>query len=176
MYYYNEYEDPELYQLAKQIESEYYTWPLATERGPNSLVRSLWTFDLDVYKDSLFHIVAETLVESPYISEKTYKIINAGQIPIMCGPKGAIQHLRNLGFDVFDDIVDHSYDNIDNWKLRITTMHKSLDKISMLNHEQIKFDTYQRRLYNQQRLTSIELQQLIFKPIITQLKQYLQGE
>lgn len=176
MYYFNELVDPELYKYAKQIEREYYTWPMVSKDGPTSLTQSLWSFDLNVYRDSLFHIIAETSVELPYISEKTYKIFNAGQIPIMSGPKGAIGHLRNLGFDVFDDIVDHSYDNIDDWKTRILTMHESLDKLITQDHEKIKFDTYQRRLYNQKRLTSIELQQLVFDPIVTRLKEHFQGE
>jgi hypothetical protein len=171
LYYYEK--DTDFYSFVKQIEQEYYTWPTVE----TDLVDALWTFNLPIYNESLFHIVAETTVEDLYLSEKTYKVLNAGQIPILCARKGAVQLLRNLGFDVFDDIVDHNYyDNIEDWQLRIIQMHKVLDHLATLNHEQIKFETYQRRLYNQQRLMSVEIQKLVFDPIITQLKQHFQGE
>jgi hypothetical protein len=165
--------DTDFYSFAKQIEQEYYTWPTVE----TDLVAALWTFDLPVYQESLFHIVAETTVEELYLSEKTYKVFNAGQIPILCARKGAVQHLRDLGFDMFDDIIDHNYyDQVDDWQLRILQMHEVLDQLAVLDHEQIKFATYKRRLYNQQRLISTDLQKLIFTPIVTQLKQHFQGD
>jgi len=163
--------DQELMACAQKVEQEYNTWALADD-----LVSSLWTFDLDVYRLSLFHIVAETSVELSIVSEKTYKVFNAGQIPILCGPTGAIQHLRNLGFDVFDDIINHDYDTIDDWKTRINHMHLALDSVAAMNHEKIKLETLQRRIYNKQRLRSLDLQKLILDPIINQLKQYFPGE
>lgn len=177
MYHFNKFKDLDLFLDARQIKEEYDTWPLAEENSTNGLVQSVWTFDLPVYKDSLFHIVAENTVEEFFISEKTYKVFNAGQIPILCARKGAIQHLRDLGFDVFDDIINHNhYDQESDWKIRINRMHEILDHLATLDHEQIKFDTYQRRLYNQQRLVSVDLQKLVFDPIITQLKQHFRGE
>lgn len=165
--------DTEFYSFVKQIEQEYYTWPTVE----TDVVESMYAVDLPVYQESLFHIVAENTVEDLYISEKTYKVFHVGQIPILCARKGAVQLLRNLGFDVFDDIVDHQfYDNIDDWQHRIIQMHKVLDHLATLDHEQIKFETYQRRLYNQQRLISNDIQKLIFDPIIIQLKQHFQGE
>lgn len=169
MHYYQS--DSKLYDFVKQVEEEYYTWPLVDRT--TDLSASMTTIDLPVYKESLFHIIAETSVEESYISEKSYKVFAAGQIPIMCGPKNAVQHLRNLGFDVFDDIVDHNcYDQEDDWIKRIDLMHKLLDNLAMLDHEKIKFDTYQRRIYNQQQLQSIDLQKIVFEPIIKQLKEH----
>lgn len=177
LFYYDKEKDEELYHIVKQIEKEYYTWPIAYQDSVNNLINSVYTFDLPVYHDSLFHIVAETTVEELYLSEKTYKVFNAGQIPILCARKHAVKHLRDLGFDVFDDIIDHDYyDSVDNWKIRISRMHNVLDHLATLDHEKIKLDTYQRRLYNQQRLVSNELQKLIFDPIITQLKKNFLGE
>jgi hypothetical protein len=175
-FYFVQTQDPEFYACFKQLEQEYYSWPKA-DVSNNSIGHAMTAINLDVYQKSLFHIVAETSVTQPYLSEKTYKIFVVGQIPIFCAAQGAVQLLRNLGFDVFDDIVDHNYyDNEPDWKTRITRMHKVLDHLSTLNHEQIKFDTYQRRLYNQQRIASADLQKLIFDPIITQLNQHFQGK
>ena len=41
--------------------------------------------------------------------------------PIFLFGCGGVAHLRDIGFDVFDDIVDHSYDSIENPFDRIIT-------------------------------------------------------
>jgi hypothetical protein len=133
------------------------------------LVRSMGTVDLDVYKKSLFHIVAETSIDQTLLSEKTFKVFLSGQIPIMCGPQNAIKHLRDLGFDVFDDIIDHSYDSILHWKERILGMHTCLDSLAKLDHHILLEETYNRRIKNQQHLKSKELHKKLLDPIAKQL-------
>jgi hypothetical protein len=46
----------------------------------------------------------------PFLTEKTVKAFVIGQIPLILGPLGQVKMTRDLGFDLFDDIVDHSYD------------------------------------------------------------------
>jgi hypothetical protein len=133
------------------------------------LVNSMTTTDLDVYKKSLFAIIAETYIHKTILSEKTFKIFAVGQIPIMCGAQHAIKHLRQLGFDVFDDIVDHSYDEIADWQDRIIAMHNCLDKIVKLNHRELLEKTYTRRLQNSQYLQSNILHKMILDPIVKQI-------
>ena len=45
------------------------------------------------------------------ITEKTLHTFLGCNIPIWIGSPGTVSAVRDLGFDVFDDIVDHSYDN-----------------------------------------------------------------
>ena len=134
------------------------------------LVNSMNAVDLSVYTDSLFHIVAESRMEESLLSEKTWKIFKVGQIPVMCGPQHAVAHLRRLGFDVFDDIVDHSYDTVADWKSRIQAMHCSLDKIVELDHDSLLELTRLRRLKNQQHLYSDQLYHTVFDPVIDMIK------
>jgi hypothetical protein len=57
------------------------------------------------------HPDLETLVgRVPLLTEKTVKAFAIGQIPLILGPLGQVKMTRDLGFDLFDDIVDHSYD------------------------------------------------------------------
>jgi hypothetical protein len=50
------------------------------------------------------------------ITEKTIMAIYGGTIPVWVGGWRIADYLRNQGFDVFDDIVDHSYqDMTDPW-------------------------------------------------------------
>lgn len=69
-----------------------------------------------LYGTTAVNIVTETEYDTPpgIVSEKTLMAFAAGQIPIVIGHPGIVQHCRELGFDMFDDLVDTSYDNLPN--------------------------------------------------------------
>jgi hypothetical protein len=69
-----------------------------------------------VYSTSAVNIVTETeYATAPgIISEKTLLAMAAEQIPILIGHQGIVQHCKELGFDMFSDLVDVSYDNMPN--------------------------------------------------------------
>jgi hypothetical protein len=64
--------------------------------------------------DSYFEIVVETEYKTNTIfhSEKTFKAISWLQPFVLCAERYSVQALREMGYDVFDDIIDHSYDRI----------------------------------------------------------------
>ncbi len=45
-----------------------------------------------------------------FLTEKSFKVFAWHQIPIFVATPGHVQVIRELGFDMFDDIIDHSYD------------------------------------------------------------------
>jgi len=70
---------------------------------------------------SMFNVITESCYEPepgtkieqhylPSLGEKTYKSILLFQIPIFLAAASTVSCYRNLGFDVFDDIIDHTYD------------------------------------------------------------------
>jgi len=73
-------------------------------------------------RGALLNLVTETAYEPespqdpltyhhrPGMTEKSYKCFALWQIPVWLAPYRSVECYRNLGFDVFDDIVDHSYD------------------------------------------------------------------
>jgi hypothetical protein len=67
-----------------------------------------------VYGSTAVNIVTETQFYQPtgIVTEKTFHALIAEQIPIIIGYKGIVEHCRQMGFDMFDDLVDHSYDTI----------------------------------------------------------------
>jgi hypothetical protein len=69
----------------------------------------------------MFSIVTESLFHEDIIfpTEKSWKAFDKYHVPIVVSAPGVVQHLRNLGFDMFDDFVDHSYDNIHDNSLRM---------------------------------------------------------
>lgn len=69
----------------------------------------------NVYKNTFLEIVSETtFFEKCFlITEKTANCFLGYNFPIILNSKGSVNFLRNMGFDMFDDIVNHNYDNID---------------------------------------------------------------
>lgn len=70
----------------------------------------------DHYHNSYCNIVIESQFDvdqsgGTFLTEKTFKPIKHAQLFVIAGGAGSIQCLRELGYDVFDDVIDHSYDN-----------------------------------------------------------------
>ena len=61
-----------------------------------------------------------------FITEKTFKPIKHGQMFFVAGGAGSLQALRDLGYRVFDDILDNQYDLEHNHTQRWTTLTKAI--------------------------------------------------
>jgi hypothetical protein len=68
------------------------------------------------YQNSFVEIVNESSFTDPayLITEKFLNSVYACNFPIIMSGVGAVDHLRQIGFDLFDHVVDHSYDLIAN--------------------------------------------------------------
>jgi len=105
--------------------------------------------DHPAYSSAYINIVTETTVfNDVFLSEKIWKPIASGQLFFVVGSQNTMQYLRELGVDVFDDIIDHSYDIDQNWKSRIDKMQESLDKLLSQDLESIFKITEIRRMHN----------------------------
>jgi hypothetical protein len=69
-----------------------------------------------IYGDCDINIVTESLYDyyPGIITEKSIFAWLAYQVPIIIGYPGIVEHARQLGFDMFDDVIDHSYDQYPN--------------------------------------------------------------
>jgi hypothetical protein len=63
----------------------------------------------------------------PFKTEKCLKPFYNLQFPIILGHHGIVQDLRDIGFDLFDDIINHEYDRNDHPKHKIT-INQELEK------------------------------------------------
>jgi len=104
---YNKIKDLSLRQTIDVVDSIYQT----------EFVNNVKNFDTSLryhYKNSFVEIVSETFFNTPHfgISEKFLNSVYGCNFPIMIAGQGAVKFLTNIGFDMFDDIVDHSYDDI----------------------------------------------------------------
>jgi hypothetical protein len=87
-------------------------YPYSTYRGTSN--EDNWLRLLPVYGQHRFNIVTETQYDQQpgIITEKTFFALLAAQIPIVIGYRGMIQDCVDMGFDMFTDLVDISYDNL----------------------------------------------------------------
>lgn len=67
------------------------------------------------YTNAYCNIVIETHFDADqchgtFLTEKTFKPIKHGQLFFIAGPAGSLDVLRELGYRVFDNVLDNSYD------------------------------------------------------------------
>ncbi len=122
----------------------------------------------------LFNVVTESSDQSDpntwtsrFITEKTWKPFGLCQIPLWMAVPGMVKTVRDLGFDVFDDICDnHSYDTIQDENQRqdaLVGLIRSLDqKYSILCCKRLRRQLWSRLYNNHQRLIQLKNQQTQF--------------
>lgn len=89
-------------------------WDYSTYRGTENdenFVRLL-----PVYSSAAVNIVTETQYDHRpgVICEKTLFAMAAGQVPVLVGYPGIVADCKDMGFDMFEDVVDTSYDFLPN--------------------------------------------------------------
>jgi len=85
----------------------------------------------ELYTQSYFQIVIETHLDADqsggaFITEKTWKPIKFGQPFVVIGTPGTLAALRAAGYDVFDDVLDNTYDTVKNNTERYIAVRKLL--------------------------------------------------
>ena len=103
----------------------------------NDVTETDITTNHPAYLETYINIITETHYLANTLTEKTYKPILAGQLFLIVGAVGSIQHLRDIGIDTFDDIIDHSYDQVEDLRERIELIIKQITYLNNLNLEKI---------------------------------------
>tara|TARA_B100000900_G_scaffold288035_1_gene247065 strand:+ start:3630 stop:4754 length:1125 start_codon:yes stop_codon:yes gene_type:complete len=66
-----------------------------------------------------------------FFTEKSAKPFLMGQIPLFIATPGYVKQLKNLGFDLFEDIVSHDYDKEDYVITRCNRVYQELKRLSL---------------------------------------------
>ena len=116
------------------------------------------TIDHAAYRETYINLVTETTISSltPMLSEKTFKPIVAGQLFVLIAGPGAVQFLRDIGIDTFDDIIDHSYDTETDDRTRIYSAIQQIDRLISMDLADIYNQIKPRLLRNSEYLKSDE--------------------
>lgn len=84
----------------------------------------------DIYKNSWFTIVAETLSNSSiFPSEKTFKPILSSRVFLHIGEKKFLKFLNSIGFKTFCPIINEDYDLLDTAQERFDAVWNEIEKL-----------------------------------------------
>ncbi len=90
--------------------------------------------DVDLWKRVYSELMIEVVVETNqtpdtfFITEKTFRPIAYGKLFLVIGSPEFEQNLKRMGFDIFDDIIDKSYDGESSY-YRVDAVFKSLGEL-----------------------------------------------
>lgn len=85
------------------------------------------------FKDSLFSVISESNLQTIFVTEKTYNPIYHKRPFIIFGAPYTHQYLKSLGFKMFDEVIDYSFDSVDNDEKRCNMLMKEVAKICSLD-------------------------------------------
>ena len=107
--------------------------------SPNDNVSNFKNNLTSSYQNCFVEFINETSCPEKcfLLTEKTLNSVYACNFPIWICSKGTVKFLREIGLDVFDDIIDHSYDNIEDAAERIYKAVE-LNKTFLLDNELVK--------------------------------------
>lgn len=94
----------------------------------------------------------------PFMTEKTTKPFLWNQVPVFLAPPKSIPLMREVGYDLFDDLIDHSYDDeLDPYK-RLVMVIDQLEKMCSqpIEHWQ-KFRRDNQKRFDMNRFAALEL-------------------
>ena len=109
------------------------------------------------HADSYIHLVTESDMGNFYMTEKTWQPIASAQLFLVAGYQHIISHLRDIGVDTFDDLIDHKYyDSEPNWQVRLQKIHDVIEDLLGQNIAEIYNNTKQRRITNAEKFFNEE--------------------
>lgn len=118
--------------------------------------------DNPLFRKCAVNIIAESSSQtdpscwhSIFVTEKTFKAFGMLQLPIWWAVPGLVDCVRTMGFDVFDDIIDHSYDREHNEDQRLELLITQIKQLKSLDLAQLRTDLMPRLLANRKKLNRI---------------------
>lgn len=111
-----------------------------------------------VYDQCSIEIVCETNIQpnSRFITEKTLRPLMYGRLFMVVGSPGYEQYLKSLGFDIFEDLIDKTYDLSYSYN-RVNSVFEELERLLKKNIDLVKLKD--RLLANQARVNEFILEQ-----------------
>ena len=125
----------------------------------------------EIYNRTWFSVVCETLSSGrTFLSaEKIAKCLHARRLFVVFGIQNFLQHYRDWGFETFGDIIDESYDSVENdverWGKAFNQVHwlTQQDLPQLLTKLKPRLDHNHHRLYQLEQEKKQEMHQLVSK-------------
>lgn len=102
------------------------------------------TYEANPHKNAYINIVNESQFElknTIHVTEKSLIPFHFYQLPLFVATQGHVKKMKELyGFDMFDDVIDHSYDFIENTNDRMLAILSEIDRLN--NNEEFIREFY----------------------------------
>lgn len=111
----------------------------------------------DCYMDTYFSLVTETVFDYPYSfrTEKIWKPMAMGHPWIAVANHGYYRDMRNLGFRTFGDLIDESFDAIEDNQQRLERIAQEVEWLCKQDLAKFAKESYNVCKYNQQLLADL---------------------
>jgi hypothetical protein len=126
----------------------------------------------NVFEPSCISLITEPLCfeKETLHTEKTIMSMYGGTLPIWVGGWKLAEYARSLGFDVFDDIIDHSYESLnDPWDRCYYAIEKNIELLTNFDLAKQYIDKNQSRLRKNVLLLETNP---FFSDVISKIEQY----
>ena len=120
-----------------------------------------YSIDSVAYKDTALNIITETSVTQQFFTEKTFKAIYAKQFFLLVCAPNSVDRLRKFGFDVYDDVIDHSYDKEPNLVKRINMIANEIARLQNIDILGLHRELTDRRYANYFHMMSPEFRRIV---------------
>lgn len=113
---------------------------------PNKINKEVYKSIVNVVTENLFGITHGDITEDKIVTftEKVIKPFQARQIPLFIGLPNLQETLRELGFDLFDDLIDTSFENEKDSFKRMDMILDELEKLLIIDLYEYKQNNLER--------------------------------
>lgn len=108
------------------------------------------------WHQSFLHVVAESVVHVRFITEKTVKCLLGQNLFVAWAAPKFHQGLLELGMVLYDDVIDYSFDTIQDDNLRLKTLVSEIDRVTSTTNYRDVYELIKPKLEHNQR-RAIEL-------------------
>jgi hypothetical protein len=137
-------DDPHRSYFPMTIDYTNVSWAQGHEASNSALTHALFNVITEsCYERQPGHTIFESH-SCPGVTEKTFKSILLGQLPIFVAPQYTVKFYKKLGFDVFDDFVNHDYDSESDPVIRLNLIVDQINHITKIPINQL--NTIKRQL------------------------------
>ena len=127
-------------------------------------------FNYEWYDDTYFSTVLETSQSGPcwWPTDKTFKACAYYHPFLIIGQHHTLKRLKELGFETYNNLFDESYDNVEDFDMRLNAVIKNIDNFDPVPYDPITVEKLQHNhnLFFDEQLVKDCIVKEIIEPLI----------
>ena len=108
-------------------------------------------YNLNEKHKAAVHLISESTLDCFFLTEKTVKPLILGNLFLVGGAVNFHNKLKNLGFELYDEIFDYSFDTLTDYKERIKGIITNLETIKDKDYNELYKICEKKIKHNQKR-------------------------